>query len=281
MSARVSGEVWEHSRADGIALLVLLAIADQAGDDGVTWLQVESRSGKKSITSKARCSRATAFRAVEQLVESGELQVVKVRRGASFINVYRVVVGRIAGANVDYDRLPFALPHPFGAQSHFETVPTVSSGTVQGLIDDGSKVSSGDFSPLTRSRSVIGPSGIRESDPESAEAGLTDPSLSARERLQRHVSSMLRRRPTSPCSECGVGGGNHVAGCAAGRETSRQAYQRFVDETAADQSLPIEEIELVIASWGDVDDVERQELLDRAAELRATPATGKRDRRAA
>ena len=52
MSARVSNEVWQHSKAEGTALLVMLAIADQAGDDGVTYIQVESRSGKMSISSK-------------------------------------------------------------------------------------------------------------------------------------------------------------------------------------------------------------------------------------
>lgn len=298
MSARVSGEVWEHSKADGVALLVLLAIADQAGDDGVTWLQVESTSGKKSITSKARCSRATAFRAVEKLVEMGELQVVQVRRTRSFINVYRVVVGRIAAATVDYDRLPFRLPHPFGSPSQSETVPTVSFEGVQGLKSERS----GSHSATSVLIKDLGPSEIRQGIQEhpseerektelagllettlrnyvplvekAAEAGLDRVELAGHltEVESRFASRSIARGPFTPTEwRALLGRFDELRG-----ETPRQAYERWIDEKAADPNFDSAAVDEVMETWTGIDDVDRQELHERYEDAVARRVAGKK-----
>jgi hypothetical protein len=293
VSARTSGEVWQHSKADGTSLLVLLAIADQAADDGVTHIQIESRSGKMSISSKARCSRATAFRAIEKLVEMGELQVVQVRRGTSTINVYRVVVGRIASVPVDYDRLPFKLPHPFAAPSQSETVPTVSSGAVQGLKSERS----GSHPATSLLIKDLGPSTdpleVQEEHTENGGNEDPDPRLLAMRMVSndRGVRSWLRGvghhyadSPRDFRSEALDALGARDAAVVehyrlfAAAETSRQAYERWIDETA---DLPLDEIAAVVATWDDLDDVERQELLERAETLHAGVDAASTPRKAA
>jgi len=281
-------EVFERSMSTAVTRLVLLAIADQASDDGVAWLPVDSdESEKKTIAKKARCSRATAFRAIESLVEAGELQVVKVRRGRSTISVYRVVVGRISRVPVDYDRLPFDLPHPFGSPSHFETVATVSSETVQGLKSERSgsqsaiSVLSIDLDPL------VDPLEIQGQHPEIGE-GDPDPRLLAMRLVSnnRGVRAWLRNAghhyaesPRDFASEAlevlGARDGTIVEEYRqfAAADTPRQAYERWIDETT---DLPLDEISAVIKTWDDLDDVERQELLERAEHVRAATGPGKR-----
>lgn len=86
MSVRVMSWVWESSRADGPALLVLLAIADQARDDGdQAWPAVAK------LAAKARVSERTVQRALRSLVELGELEV-RPSAGRHGVNVYRVVM---------------------------------------------------------------------------------------------------------------------------------------------------------------------------------------------
>jgi hypothetical protein len=123
MSIRVLDEVLERSAASGHDLCVLVALADAAHHDGVTWLPIEAEPPTRSIMSRAHCSRAKAFTAIEALRdELRELQMVKVRRGRSFINVYRVVVGSIGELPVDVNRLPFDLPADAFSPSQPETL---------------------------------------------------------------------------------------------------------------------------------------------------------------
>lgn len=84
MSVRVMSWVWEHSEAEGSDRLVLLAIADQAGDaGGHAWPSVQTIAGK------ARVSVRTAQRSIKSLVALGELSV-DVNAGRNGVNVYRV-----------------------------------------------------------------------------------------------------------------------------------------------------------------------------------------------
>lgn len=117
MSFKVYGAVLDYSESEGYDRCVLLALAEPASHDGVTWIKVgEGKDDEEpTICRRARVSKSTAMRAIRFLEDDlHELQIVKVRRGKTAINVYRVVVGPIAFAEVDYDRLPFALPHRFG-----------------------------------------------------------------------------------------------------------------------------------------------------------------------
>jgi hypothetical protein len=284
--------VFDHSESTAVTRLVLLAIADSAWDDGVTYLQVESSNPKReTITTKAKCSRAQAFRAIEKLVELGELQVVRVRRGRSFVNVFRVVVGRIGAAEIDYDRLPFALPHPFDSPSHIATVPTVSSGAVQGLKSERSP-SHSDTSHLSIDlEPSTDPNTVQEEHPENGGDEEQENELEAllrttlrgvvpfietcvtagidRVEFDERLPALRRRaRPfTSVERRALLGRFDELRG-----ETARQAYERWIDEKSADAGFPLDEIAATVATWDDLDDVDREELLQRAATLRAGEA---------
>lgn len=69
MSVRVMARVWEHSKQRGNALLLLLAIADFADDDGAAF------PGIKRLSHKARVGEATCHRLLITLRRSGELQI--------------------------------------------------------------------------------------------------------------------------------------------------------------------------------------------------------------
>jgi hypothetical protein len=78
--------VWQHSTAEGIERLVLLAIADQAGDDGAqAWPSVQR------LASKTRVSVRTVQRAIRALEARGEL-AVQVNAGMRGANLYTVLI---------------------------------------------------------------------------------------------------------------------------------------------------------------------------------------------
>ena len=80
--------VWKHSTASGGSLLVLLAIADFADDNGVAWPAVDT------LAIKARLTRRQVLRIIRSLEARGELEV---RRGGGRgrVNHYRVKRGNI------------------------------------------------------------------------------------------------------------------------------------------------------------------------------------------
>ncbi len=78
-------EVWAHSAQKGSSLLVLLAIADNASDEGVAWPSAET------IAAKARMSKRQVLRIVHQIADDGELRIETRRDGRSAKNVYTVV----------------------------------------------------------------------------------------------------------------------------------------------------------------------------------------------
>lgn len=318
MSFKVVGEVLDKSQARGIDRLVLVAIAECAWHDGVTWLRIgSSEYERKTICASARCSKREAIRAVQSLRdELRELETRKVRRGRSFITVYRVVVGRIAFETVDYDRLQFPIVPAFlegddlarwiegggvaGSPSGLpntaavegdDTAPSndgfmVPDPRVQGASHGAFKV------PPTRARverTIREPSDDRSaSEPSSTD--LTeeeDPRLDPRlvaARLaagQRGLGSWLRNNgrimadaPRDFAAEIRSSFDIHDDKLIeelrriAGGETAGQARERWLDEKAADPGFPLEEITAVVATWEDVDDVERQDLLQRAETIR-------------
>lgn len=84
MSVIVSALVWERSDAKSGALTVLLAIADNAKDNGTAWPSIEHLAKKTRLT-----QRGTQY-ALQQLLASDELELI--RRGGKHTgsNVYRV-----------------------------------------------------------------------------------------------------------------------------------------------------------------------------------------------
>jgi DNA-binding transcriptional MocR family regulator len=93
VSIRVQSWVWHNSRATGAAFVVLLKIADNAGDDGANaWPSVAH------LAAMCRCSESTVHRAITELQRLGELEV-KPRAGGTSgarkdraTNRYRVVM---------------------------------------------------------------------------------------------------------------------------------------------------------------------------------------------
>ena len=61
-------DVWKHSPYKGVALMIHLALADQANDAGVCWPHLPT------IIKKARVSRASGYRALRQMQQDGLLQ---------------------------------------------------------------------------------------------------------------------------------------------------------------------------------------------------------------
>ena len=83
MSNLCLSAVLEHSQSKGVARLVLIVLADMASDEGEAW------PGCAKVARRARISRQNVCRAVKELVDLGELEVIA--GGASFqTNLYRI-----------------------------------------------------------------------------------------------------------------------------------------------------------------------------------------------
>jgi len=115
VAAPVFAAAMRESLAEGNDRNVLLALADCAWFDGVTWILVgdDKQDEELTICRLARVSRTTVWRSIQALIELGDIQTVRVRRGRSFVTLYRVLHG---ATDVDYERIPFDLPHRFDEQ---------------------------------------------------------------------------------------------------------------------------------------------------------------------
>ena len=85
MSIRRMSAVWELSGHSGNALLLLLAVADFADDNGVAW------PGHERLSEKTRVSRRHVIRMVDETTKTGELWAMN--RGHQQSNVYIVTPG--------------------------------------------------------------------------------------------------------------------------------------------------------------------------------------------
>lgn len=83
-------QVWRHSTLKGADLLMLLAIADNANDDGIAW------PGYKHLASKTRIGERAAKTAVSRLLQTNELELVE-QGGGTRSNVYRVKLEALHG----------------------------------------------------------------------------------------------------------------------------------------------------------------------------------------
>jgi hypothetical protein len=90
MSIRLMSQVWEDTRVESQSeLLVLLALADHARDDGLCWTSM------RSIAVKARIEERSAQRIVRRLIEKGLIELVSQGGcidGCNTPNRYRVVL---------------------------------------------------------------------------------------------------------------------------------------------------------------------------------------------
>lgn len=87
MSVRVMAAVWEHSKATGTSLLMMLALADFSDDDGSSYPSVAT------LATKCRMSVRNANHLLASLRDSGELKIRK-NEGPKGTNRYRIVLSR-------------------------------------------------------------------------------------------------------------------------------------------------------------------------------------------
>jgi DNA-binding transcriptional MocR family regulator len=85
MSIKVMNWVWEHSPTKGTELLMLLAIADNAADDGGN-----AFPSIRTLARKTRLDDRTVQRIVRKLAEQGQLAVVE--RGGREPNRYAILM---------------------------------------------------------------------------------------------------------------------------------------------------------------------------------------------
>jgi hypothetical protein len=117
VSYKVSEIVIEQSRSKHGSRTVALIIAETAHHDGVGWLRQEPsksvhRKGKQddksNIAFRTKLSPKQVRRCVDRLQELDELEVVWARDRGNRFYIYRLIVGPLRYADVDYSRgLPF------------------------------------------------------------------------------------------------------------------------------------------------------------------------------
>lgn len=87
MSIKIMTHVWEHSPSTGSKRLVLLALADNANDDGYCWPSLET------IASKCRLTRRYTINLLDQLEADGEIRRRRrVKDGKYTSTMYQVIV---------------------------------------------------------------------------------------------------------------------------------------------------------------------------------------------
>lgn len=102
MSVIRMSAVWKESQHKANDLLLLLALADAANDEGYCWPSVDT------LAEKTRIHRSTVLRAAKRLENSGEIYIQHNRRHG---NKYLVLVGLTEG------QIEYALKKHFGADA--------------------------------------------------------------------------------------------------------------------------------------------------------------------
>ncbi len=85
MSIKIMAEVWDNADASGAALLVLLALADYANDNGICW------PGVPALAKKARVSERYVRGILGDLEGSGHI-VREIGTGPYGVNTYKILV---------------------------------------------------------------------------------------------------------------------------------------------------------------------------------------------
>ncbi len=85
ISIKLTSAVWKHSKQKSGALLVLLALADYANEDGIAWPAVST------LARKARMSSRNVQRWLSTLQRDGELKVLR-NQGRRGVNIYQISV---------------------------------------------------------------------------------------------------------------------------------------------------------------------------------------------
>lgn len=72
MSVYVTASLWKHSPHSGSDLLILLAMGDQARDEGLCWLSIESLASRTRLDRRSVQRRLRVLEASEALVRVSE-----------------------------------------------------------------------------------------------------------------------------------------------------------------------------------------------------------------
>jgi hypothetical protein len=106
VSIRLMSQVWEDTRIESQAeLLVLLALADHARDDGLCWPSM------RSIAGKARIEERSAQRIIRRLIDKGLIELVSKGgciEGQNTPNRYRVIASESGGSHAPTHSHPVA-----------------------------------------------------------------------------------------------------------------------------------------------------------------------------
>lgn len=84
MSIGIMANVWKHAEHEGGTLLILLALADYANQDGIAWPSI------KNLASKARLSERQTQSILRDLEKAGEIKI-EYETGRSNTNRYTLV----------------------------------------------------------------------------------------------------------------------------------------------------------------------------------------------
>lgn len=85
MSIKAMSWVWDNSPYDGVGLLVHLALADFADDNGYCW------PSQKRIADKCKSSERHVRRIIAQMIDDGQLYIVVKSNGVTTNNKYQLV----------------------------------------------------------------------------------------------------------------------------------------------------------------------------------------------
>lgn len=132
MSVKVMASVWEHSRQEGTALLMLLAIADNANEYGEAWPSIGS------LAQKCRLKERQAQKLIKKLEADNEL-IVGRQRGhvtpTGRTNLYTVITpGALPRTGVSYST-------PLDEGVHSSTPVGVHSRVARGVLQGSQGVS--------------------------------------------------------------------------------------------------------------------------------------------
>jgi hypothetical protein len=176
--------VWEHSASKNTARLVLLAVADKASGPDVS-----AYAGTTFLMRRANASRTAVIKAVDALLESGELEIILGQKGPHGETRYRLPGAKGHTRKGGTDSVPVQNPYrsrngtPRGADSvpggsgirtgrGSESVPhnAVNADTPEGTQKEGAEASSNQPRPTAPTARPDGPSPIDDDGFELTDA---------------------------------------------------------------------------------------------------------------
>ncbi len=89
MSVKIMTMVWEHAPCHENPLIILLALADWANDEGLCWPSMQK------LADKARIDKRSARRIIRKLIADGLVTIAEEGGGRAKQNIYRVETGAL------------------------------------------------------------------------------------------------------------------------------------------------------------------------------------------